>query len=55
MRQELDRSLDTVSEAAERAEDWQRLAADERSTPAETTERLRWLADSLAAMSRPPE
>jgi hypothetical protein len=52
MRQELDRSLDMVSEAAALAEEWQRLAADERSTRAETTERLRRLADSLAAMGR---
>ena len=52
MRQELDRSLDTVSEAAARAEDWQRLAADERSTRAEATERLHRLADDLVALGR---
>jgi len=55
MRQELDRSLDTVSEAAARAEEWQGLAEDERSARAEAIERLHRLADRLVAMSGPPE
>jgi len=55
MRQELERSLDTVSEAAIRAEDWRTLAEDERSARAEATERLHRLADGLVTMGRPPE
>lgn len=51
MRQELDRSLDTVSEAAARAEEWQGLAADERRARAVAIERLYRLAGSLLAMS----
>jgi hypothetical protein len=55
MRQELDRSLDTVSEAAARAEDWRRLAADQRRARAVTIQRLHRLADSLVTMGGPPE
>jgi len=55
MRQELDRSLDTVSEAAGRAEDWQKLAEDDRSARAEEIERLHRLAERLVAMSGPSE
>jgi small GTP-binding protein len=55
MRSELDQSIETVDLAAARAQEWQRLAEDERLDRAVATDRLQKVAAGLVAIDGPPE